>query len=227
MDPLEGSSWSHPDTVAGFVRSPPNEALLALAAAVRAGRTGLLALDIGCGAGRNALPLAEAGWNVVGLDLSWPMLAAARDRRGGPADRRARFALAPMEALPVASSAFDLVVAHGIWNLARSAAQFRLAVREAARAAREGAPLFVFTFSRHTLPDEAEPVPGEAFVFTRFSGEPQCFLTEAQLVGELRAGGFERDAAYPLRELNLPRPGQLEAGRAPVIWEGVFRATSC
>src|SRR3954469_1661276 len=34
-------------------------------------------LDIGCGAGRNALPLARLGWNVVGTDLSWPMLCAA------------------------------------------------------------------------------------------------------------------------------------------------------
>jgi len=32
MDPLAGSPWSTPDTVAGFVRSPPNEVLLGVAA---------------------------------------------------------------------------------------------------------------------------------------------------------------------------------------------------
>lgn len=213
--------------MAGFVRSPPNETLLGCAGDVRGGRSGLWALDIGCGAGRNTFPLAESGWNVVGLDLSWPMLAAARERRAAPSAGRVLLSRAAMEALPVAPARFDLVVAHGIWNLARSAAQFRQAVREAARAARRDAALFVFTFSRHTLPDALEPVPGETFVFTQFSGDPQCFLTEAQLVEELRAGGFERDAAYPLRELNRRQPGQLEAGRAPVIWEGVFRATSC
>jgi SAM-dependent methyltransferase len=223
MDPLAGSSWSRPETVAGFVRSLPNDALLECAEDVRGGRSDRWALDIGCGAGRNAVPLASAGWNLVGLDLSWPMIDAARRRGTDPASGRAVYAIAPMEALPVASARFDLIVAHGIWNLARSSAQFRAAVHEAGRAARPGATLFVFTFSRTTLPDAAVPIDGEPFVFTEFSGEPQCFVTEAQLVAELQSAGFERDRAWPLRELNRRRPGQLEACRAPVIWEGVFR----
>ena len=30
--------------------------------------------------------------------------------------------------------------------------------------------------------DDAPPVAGETFVFTQFSGQPQCFLTERELV---------------------------------------------
>lgn len=223
MDPLSGSAWSRPETVAGFVRSPPNEALLECAETVRGGRSGRWALDIGCGAGRNAVPLASAGWNVVGLDLSRPMVDAARGRTMEPGEGRAVFALAPMEPLPVPSARFDLIVAHGIWNLARSSAQFRAGVREAARAACPGATLFVFTFSRHTLPETVVPVAGEPFVFTEFSGDPQCFLTEGQLVEELAMAGFTRDRAWPLRELNGRRSGDLQPSRGPVIWEGVFR----
>jgi len=100
-------------------------------------------------------------------------------------------------------------------------ALLRGAVREAARAARPGAALFVFTFSRHTLPDELAPVAGETFVFTQFSGAPQCFLSETQLHDELRAAGFAPDSALPMRELNRPAPG-LRAG-GPVIYEGAFR----
>ena len=227
MDPLAGSSWSNPGTVAGFVRSPPNERLLQVAAAERlrvgAGR----ALDIGCGAGRNAVPLAEAGWHVIGVDLSWPMLAAARERAPAAAvTGRLDLVLAPMDRLPVATATCRLVVAHGIWNLARSGASFGTAVAEAARVAAPGAALFVFAFSRHTLSAAAAPVRGETFVYTDFSGEPQCFLTEAQLVGGLGRAGFAPDAAFPLRELNRPRPGSLvSASRAPVIYEGVFRRT--
>lgn len=223
MDPLAGSSWSSPDTVAGFVRSPPNATLMAFAAEQRS-RGARRVLDIGCGAGRNAVPLAEAGWEVTGLDLSWPMLAAASARASSSAGGNGfAVALAPMEALPVATASIDLVIAHGIWNLARSADQFRRAVREGARVAKPGAALFVFTFSRHTLPASATPVGGEPFVFTDFSGEPQCFLTEDQLIAELAAVGCAPDPSVPLRELNRPAPGSLQASRAPVIYEGAFK----
>ena len=69
----------------------------------------------------------------------------------------------------------------------------------------------------------AAPLPGESFVFTQFSGQPQCFLTESQLVSELDARGFEPDASLPLRELNRPPAGALRTDSAPVIYEGLFR----
>jgi ubiquinone/menaquinone biosynthesis C-methylase UbiE len=181
-------------------------------------------LDIGCGAGRNALPLARLGWNVVGTDLSWPMLCAAASRTHEHGlDDRLHVVLAPMERIPARDRSFDLVIAHGIWNLARSAAQFRRSLDEAARVAKPGAGLFVFTFSRNTLPAQIAPVAGEPFVFTQFSGEPQCFPTEAQLNAELCRVGFVRDASVPFHEYNLPKPGTLSTGKAPVIYEAAFR----
>jgi hypothetical protein len=56
-----------------------------------------------------------------------------------------------MAPLPVPDASADFVVAHGIWNRARSSAEFRQAVADAGRAARPGAALFVFTFSRHDV----------------------------------------------------------------------------
>jgi SAM-dependent methyltransferase len=219
------SPWTRADTVAGFVQSPPNATLLAFAddELRRLGRRARV-VDMGCGAGRNAIPLAAAGWDVFGLDLSWPMLVAAaqrthEDRLAGRVD----LALATMEAIPARDDTADLVVAHGIWNLARSADEFRRGVREAARVSRPGAALFVFTFSRNTLPPQAIPVTGEPFVFTDFSGEPQCFVTESQLLAEFAAVGFTRDTGVLFVEHNLPKRGALSVGRAPVIYEGVFR----
>ncbi len=183
-------------------------------------------LDVGCGAARNASPLAAMGWRVLGLDLSWPMVQAARDRaRAEKVEERVRLALAPMDALPVRDRCMDLVVAHGIWNLASSGAQFRTAVREAARVCRPGAALFVFTFSRNTFGPEVEPVAGESFVFTEFSGRPQCFLTAGQLIGEFAAAGFVPDPTVPLTEYNLPARGTLRTGGPPVIYEAAFRWT--
>jgi SAM-dependent methyltransferase len=221
-DPLAGSSWSRPEMVAGFTASAPNASLLRFAEYELRRPNGRRALDLGCGAGRNAFPLAAQGWTVVGIDLSLPMLRAATGRaQRNHVDSFAAL-LAPMERLPVRTASCDLIVAHGIWNLARSGAEFRAAMAEAARVAAPGAALFVFTFSRNTLPADAEPVPGESFVFTQFSGEPQCFLTESQLLSELSSVGFTPDPELALREQNRPAPGTLRGG-APVIYEGAFR----
>ena len=224
-DPLAGSPWSRPETVRGFTQSAPNAALLAFGEAELrscSGRARLL--DIGCGAGRNAVPLARLGWNVLGVDLSRPMLSASAGRAGDtPKTGRLDLVLAPMDRLPVQTGHIDVVVAHGVWNLARSGTEFRGAVQEAARVLTPGGGLFVFTFSRHTLPPDMQPVPTESFVFTQFSGEPQCFLTEPQLLAELRAAGFAPDREVPLRELNRPRAGTLATAGMPVIYEAVFR----
>ena len=224
VDPLAGSSWSDPGTVSGFARSAPNAVLLRFAEAEAERRPAGRALDVGCGAGRNAVPLAAAGWDVLGLDLSRPMLvaAAARGAEAGLGDRLA-WALAPMDRLPVADRSVDLIIAHGIWNLAPSAELFRRAVDEAARVARPGAGLFVFTFSRNTLPPDADPVAGECFVHTQFSGRPQVFLTDDQLVREMARAGFRPDAAVPMTEYNRRPDAAPQTVGPPVIYEAAFR----
>jgi SAM-dependent methyltransferase len=220
MDPLAGSPWSEPATVAGFARGLPNDVLMRFAATLFT--PGARGLDLGCGAARNAVPLALAGWDVVGTDLSWPMLVGAATRAAVEGvTARVHPVLAPMERLPFRDAVFDLVIAHGIWNLAKSAAEFRGGVAEAARVLKPGGALFVFTFSRHTLPVRAKPVAGEEFVYTQFSGQRQCFLTEAQLAGELRAHGFVPDARVPLTEYNR-RVGGVVSGGGPVIYEAAF-----
>jgi SAM-dependent methyltransferase len=215
------SRWGDPQTVAGFGHSPPNQALLRFVEGERERSPRPTVLDLGCGAGRNAVPIAALGCLVLGTDVEWPMLeAASRRARAEGVAERTQWALARMDRLPVVSRAFDVIVAHGIWNLAESSTEFRRAVAEAARAGRPGAGLFLFTFSRHTLQPDAEPVAGEPFVFTQFAGEPQCFLTEGQLLSEMASAGF--DALGPLVEYNRPRSGQLNPS-GPVIYEGTFR----
>ncbi len=234
MPPLADSPWSAPSVVAGFARSAPNPVLMRFAADELARRSvarsePLRALDLGCGAGRNAVPLANLGFEVVGLDNSLPMLRGAQGRAGElAAGARLQLSAAGMDGIPFADASCDLVIAHGIWNLARGAPEFRRAVAEAARIAAPGAALFVFTFSRHTLPDDTEPVAGEPFVFTEFSGARQCFLTAEQLFSELGAAGFVPDPTVPLTEYNRPAPGTRPVPGSkgpPAIYEGAFRRT--
>jgi SAM-dependent methyltransferase len=217
-------SWCSPSTVRGFSTAPPNATLLTFADAELARIGSGRALDIGCGAGRNAVPLATLGWDVVGIDRAMPMLAAAAARIGREQlGHRCQCVQASLDHLPVARHSCDLVIAHGIWNLARSDQEFRAGVQEAAGVAKGGAALFVFTFSRSTLPDHAQPVDGESFTFTSFSTEPEVYLTRDQLLNELGASGFDPDPSLPLVELNPRRPGMLPAAGSPVIWQGVFR----
>jgi SAM-dependent methyltransferase len=227
MLPRISPRWTTPRTVAGFTSGDPNNVLVAWAArfAARAAQDQRpWGLDIGAGAARNAVALAALGIRVVAADLSGPMLEGARTRLAdSPYADRVHLLLAPMAPLPLADRSVDLVIAHGIWNLAHSGAEFRLALAEAARVARPGAGLFVFTFSRRTLAAGAEPDPGESFVFSSWNGEPQCFHTEAELIAELAAVGFARDEDGPLTEYNAPRQGDVRmAGSAPVIYEGTF-----
>lgn len=66
----------------------------------------------------------DPGAAVIGTDVASPRLEAARSRveAAGLSDR-VPLVRAPMDALPLGDASIDLVVAHGVWNLARSATE--------------------------------------------------------------------------------------------------------
>jgi SAM-dependent methyltransferase len=69
-------------------------------------------LELGCGTGRIAIPLARAGVSLVGIDRSDAMLARARQRiRRGRLGARARLLRGDIRSLPFRPSTFPLVMA--------------------------------------------------------------------------------------------------------------------
>jgi SAM-dependent methyltransferase len=81
----------------------------ALAAARLAGAgPGADLLDVPCGFGRHAVPLARAGLRVVGVDRSEALLAEARRRAGG--ERRPKLVRADYRRLPFPDASFDAAV---------------------------------------------------------------------------------------------------------------------
>ena len=78
----------------------------ALAAARLAGvEPGADVLDVPCGFGRHTIPLARAGYRVVGVDRSAALLEEARRRAGG--ERWPKLTRADYRELPFAEATFD------------------------------------------------------------------------------------------------------------------------
>jgi SAM-dependent methyltransferase len=90
-------------------------------------------LDLGCGEGRLSRDLKARGHDVVGLDASPTLLAAARE-----ADPSIQTHLADAAALPFANGAFDCVVA---FMSLQDVDDFRSAIRESARVLEPGGRL--------------------------------------------------------------------------------------
>jgi len=66
-------------------------------------------LDVACGTGNAAIPAAQAGARVVGVDLTPELFAAAR-RRAGAAGVEVEWVEGDAEALPFGDESFDVVV---------------------------------------------------------------------------------------------------------------------
>jgi ubiquinone/menaquinone biosynthesis C-methylase UbiE len=98
-------------------------------------------LEIGCGAGRLTMQLAERGLQVEAIDASPGMveLTAERARRAGFAES-VHVAVADVHALPFPDGAFDLVVAVGVLPWLHTPAS---AVLEMARVLSQGGELVV------------------------------------------------------------------------------------
>jgi SAM-dependent methyltransferase len=108
-------------------------------------RPGQRALDIGCGAGAFLRIVAKRGGRPSGIDASEALLALAR-QRVPDADLRA----GDMEALPYEPDTFDLVTGFNAFFFANDIV---VALREAGRVAKAGAPVVIQVWGRHERND--------------------------------------------------------------------------
>ena len=144
-------------------------------------------VDLGCGGGLLALPLAERGARVLGVDIASEALRAARQR-----GTDTFFAVAgTMEDCPVRDAHADVVL---LADVLEHVEQPRAAVAEAARLLRPGGHLFVNTIDRTlrsrllaiTLAEGLGFVPKGTHLW-------RMFVRPAELDSMAQAAGLERE----------------------------------
>jgi len=167
-------------------------------------RPGLRAVDLGTGTGTVARGLARHGCAVTALDVSAPMLDAARGL-ASEAGLPITFAEAPAERTGLPGGAFDLVVAGQCWHWFDRPA----AVREAARLLVPGGRLVIAHFDYLPLagnvPEATEALidafnPGPRAPYLAFGHDaglyPQWFRDAAE-GGFTNLESFTFDVATP------------------------------
>ena len=134
----------------------------------RPGAAATRAIDLGCGAGGVAIELAEAGFDVTGVDFSEVALRKARaaaERRGLGIDR-IRFVAGDLTAghIPGVEGPFDLLVDYGTLDDLAEAGRSAMAAY-VTELARPGSRFFLFAFcGRHEdLPRMSFGGPSKTF----------------------------------------------------------------
>jgi SAM-dependent methyltransferase len=158
-------------------------------------------LDVPCGFGRHAVPLARAGYRVTGVDRSEPLLAEARRRAGG--ERRPKLVRADYRELPFRDGSFDAAL-----NLFSSLGYLgdeedTRALAEIRRVLRPGARLVVELMHRDLLVREFRDHDWQAMGEGRLLLEQRIFDAAAglaQVTQTLIEGGGGRDSrSYSIR----------------------------
>ena len=134
----------------------------------RPGEARARAIDLGCGSGGVSIELAEAGFDVTGVDFSTIALRKAREaaaRRGLGTDR-VRFVQGDLTSgqIPGAEGPYDLLVDYGTLDDLPEPGRVSMAALEA-RIARPAARLFMFAFfgAPQDLPRFSFDGPSRAF----------------------------------------------------------------
>jgi SAM-dependent methyltransferase len=202
----------------------------ALGAARLAGCSpGARILDAGCGNGRHAVPLARAGYRVVALDRSAPLLAAGRKSAGGAP--WPRFVLGSYASLEFDAGRFDGVLSLGtaLGYLGDDGDQ--RALSEFRRVLAPGGRLVIETLHRAALESglavhEDRALQGAATlrIDRRFDAW-RGILHEAQQLRDGAAWGPAR--AYDIRVYSRAELDSMlsEAGFARLEWYGSLGGT--
>lgn len=147
---------------------------------------GLEVVDVGCGAGAQALLWAASGHRVHGIDISAPLIDLAR-QRSSEAGLVASFAVSGAERLPMPDGSADIVL---ISELLEHVADWQPCVNEAVRVLRPGGVLYLSTTNRLC------PVQQE-FDLPAYSWYPRRLKQRCEKMAVTTHGHWVQFASFP------------------------------
>jgi SAM-dependent methyltransferase len=175
--PVDREEWNRRYAGSELVwTARPNRFLVAEAGDLPPGR----ALDLACGEGRNAVWLAEQGWQVTGVDFSGVALEKARELAAARGVEAA-WVEADLLAYRPERRGYDLVL---LFYLQLPAPQRGLILRAAADAVATGGTLLLVAHDSSNL-EHGHGGPGD----------PAVLYTAADVVADLDGSGLEIDRA--------------------------------
>lgn len=170
---MDADAWNaRYDTDELVWRAEPNQFLPPEVAGLRPGR----ALDLACGEGRNAVWLAEQGWEVTGIDFA-DIAVAKAGRLAAERGVGVAWGVADLTTWRAAPASFDLVV---LFYLQLPAPERRTVISVAADAMAPGATLL---FVAHDLDNLTHGVGGPK--------DPSVLPTPDAVVADLAASGVD------------------------------------
>jgi SAM-dependent methyltransferase len=185
-------------------RLPPNLEVMGLVPSLQEWGVRLV-LDAGCGAGRHLLPLARAGFQVLGVDLEWSVLREFKPHLSRLAPS-AWLAQGDLQSLPVADGVFDFVlsinaISHG------DTRDFQTYCRELDQVLRPGGFLFIWVSPREAgemmrQPETIELEPGTLVKIATPDGD----LVHHFPTPESLAAQFPRYTTHRLETIHAPIP---------------------
>jgi SAM-dependent methyltransferase len=219
MTTREAAAWDAEYAAGRYAGDPPVDFVRDIAAA--AGQRGLRhGLYIGCGNGRNLLPLLDAGLDLTGLDISRQAIAQLRRRRP---DRAGRLITGDLSALP-RSARYDLVVGIQVFQHG-TRAQARQHLAAAAALVRPGGLLCVRVNAAGTEIEHAHrrfEEHGDGSFTVRYRRGPKAgldihFFTATELA---TVAGAAFEAVLPPRRHSTARipPGRGQWSQWEAIW---------
>ncbi len=209
--------------------------------AVRLDGSPRIAVDFGCGTGRNLIPLAEKGWRVIGVDLSLDMLREFQAKSKSTLQVEPVAIRANMTNLDFFADGFaDAVLCmYSSLGMVQGRSNRRSFMRHASRILNTKGKFFVHVHNRGSWLQDPSGVRRTVFDWFRakrdsswelgdsvyaYRGLPSMFLhiySERELRSDLRASGFEIERFY---RLNRQSSGMLTGAWLPHLRSGGFLA---